>query len=63
LQQAQRMGIGLSIARTIVEAHNGQIFAENQTGGGAIFRIQLPLSHQRNRSLTQQSICFVFDQG
>jgi len=40
------MGIGLSIARTIVEAHNGQIFAENQTGGGAIFRIQLPLSRQ-----------------
>ena len=44
--KAQGMGIGLSIARTIVEAHNGQIFAENQTGGGAIFRIQLPLSRQ-----------------
>jgi signal transduction histidine kinase len=44
--KAQGMGMGLSIARTIVEAHNGQIFAENQTGGGAIFRIQLPLSRQ-----------------
>jgi signal transduction histidine kinase len=42
--KAQGMGIGLSIARTIVEAHNGQISAENQTGGGANFRIQLPLS-------------------
>ena len=42
--KAQGMGMGLSIARTIVEAHNGQIFAENQTGGGAIFRVQLPLS-------------------
>jgi signal transduction histidine kinase len=42
--KAQGMGIGLSIARTIVEAHNGQISAENQTGGGAIFHIQLPLS-------------------
>jgi C4-dicarboxylate-specific signal transduction histidine kinase len=39
-------GLGLSIARTIVEAHNGQIFAENQLGGGAIFRIQLPLSQR-----------------
>jgi signal transduction histidine kinase len=37
------MGIGLSIARTIVEAHNGQIVAENQAGGGAVFRITLPL--------------------
>jgi C4-dicarboxylate-specific signal transduction histidine kinase len=42
--KAQGMGIGLSIARTIVEAHNGQISAENQTVGGAIFRVQLPLS-------------------
>jgi signal transduction histidine kinase len=40
------MGIGLSTARTIVEAHNGQIFAENQTDGGAIFRIQLPHSQR-----------------
>ena len=44
--KAQGMGIGLSIARTIVEAHNGQIFAENQTDGGAIFRIQLPRSQR-----------------
>jgi signal transduction histidine kinase len=42
--KAQGMGVGLSIARTILEAHDGQIFAENQTGGGAIFRIALPLA-------------------
>src|SRR5215469_11123630 len=41
--KAGGMGIGLSIARTIVEAHNGQIVAENQAGGGAVFRIKLPL--------------------
>jgi signal transduction histidine kinase len=36
------MGIGLSIVRTIVEAHHGRIVAENQASGGAIFRIRLP---------------------
>jgi signal transduction histidine kinase len=41
--KAEGMGMGLSIARTIVEAHNGRIWAENQPGGGALFRIRLAL--------------------
>lgn len=40
----QGMGIGLSIARTIVQAHKGQIWAENQRDGGAVFWISLPLA-------------------
>jgi signal transduction histidine kinase len=40
----QGMGIGLSIARTIILAHKGQIWAENQTGGGAAFHFTLPLA-------------------
>ncbi len=42
--KAEGMGMGLSIARTIVEAHNGQIWAENRDHGGATFRIRLPLA-------------------
>jgi two-component system, LuxR family, sensor kinase FixL len=36
------MGMGLAISRTIVEAHGGRIWAENRTGGGALFRVTLP---------------------
>ena len=35
------MGIGLSISRTIVEAHGGKIWATENPGGGTIFRFSL----------------------
>ncbi|WP_414533246.1 stimulus-sensing domain-containing protein [Magnetospirillum fulvum] len=35
-------GLGLSISRQIVEAHNGSIRAENRDGGGARFIVDLP---------------------
>src|SRR5262245_6095112 len=37
----QGMGVGLSISRTIVEAHGGQIWAEANPDGGTIFRFTL----------------------
>lgn len=36
-------GLGLSIAKTIVEAHGGTIRADNRPGGGATVSILLPL--------------------
>lgn len=39
------VGLGLSIAKTIVEAHGGSISARNREGGGSCFTIQLPVGN------------------
>jgi two-component system, LuxR family, sensor kinase FixL len=37
----QGMGVGLSISRTIVEAHGGRLWCEPNPGGGTVFRFTL----------------------
>ncbi|MEW6283968.1 MAG: ATP-binding protein [Candidatus Eremiobacterota bacterium] len=37
------MGLGLAIARGLVEAHHGSIWVEPNPGGGSVFVVQLPL--------------------
>ena len=40
--KSQGMGVGLSICRTIIEAHGGRIWTEPNTPNGTIFRFSLP---------------------
>jgi len=42
--KANGMGVGLSICRTIIEAHGGRISARSNEGGGTIFEFTLPFA-------------------
>ncbi len=43
------MGIGLSVSRTIIEAHGGQLWAEPGPNGGTVFHLTLKTLKQENR--------------
>jgi len=40
------VGLGLTIAKGIVEAHGGRIWLSSGEGEGAAFSFSLPLAHQ-----------------
>ncbi len=38
------LGVGLSISRSIIEAHHGKLWAEQNPGGGTVFSFVLPVT-------------------
>jgi len=45
--KAEGMGMGLSICRSIVEAHGGRIWTESPQAGGAVLQFILPVDEGR----------------
>jgi len=48
--RAKGTGLGLAVAKRLVEAHRGQIWAENRPGGGARFTFLLPRGQSEHTS-------------
>ena len=44
--KVQGIGVGLSISRSIIEAHDGRLWASANPNGGAIFQFTLPIGRQ-----------------
>ncbi len=57
----QGMGVGLSICRTIVESHSGQIWAEPNPGGGTVFHFTLRASAGRRSAMPSNPVVHVID--
>lgn len=48
-EKSEGMGLGLAIARRLVEAHGGKIWVESEVGRGSTFSLLLPITERQER--------------
>lgn len=48
--KSEGMGIGLSISRSIIDAHGGRLWVEDKEGGGTVFHFTLPARDQEEQA-------------
>ena len=50
--KSKGIGIGLSICKSILEAHDGKILVDNTKNGGAVFSLILPIAGEPRRNIS-----------
>ena len=47
--EASGLGVGLSVIKSLVEAHNGRVWVKSTPGAGSTFTVILPIKHSGSR--------------